>query len=999
MTEHPHEDVRRLFDMAMDVPASQRKAVLDRECAGDDGLKQRILAMVAAAEDDQFLGNATGGGLDQVTVESLPERAPASLPRETVGEQIGRYKLLEQIGEGGFGTVWAAEQREPVKRRVAIKIIKLGMDTKQVIARFEAERQALAMMDHPNIARVLDAGATETGRPFFAMELVKGVPILEYCDKEKLDTRARLDLFMKVCHAIQHAHQKGIIHRDIKPGNVLVTLHDGVPVPKVIDFGIAKATNQELTERTVYTQHHQMIGTPAYMSPEQAEMSGLDIDTRSDIYALGVLLYELLTGTTPFDTKSLMEAGFAEMMRIIREETPHKPSTRLSSLGETATRTAVQRHAASPEKLGLILRGDLDWIVMKCLEKDRSRRYETANGLAADIQRHLSDEPVVAGPPSAGYKMRKFVKRNRGQVVAGGVIAVLLVLGVVGTSSGMVRATASARAEKAAKLKAVANEQKAIEETAKAERELARATEIKRLITDILQSVSPEKAKGADTTLLRGILDEASARLETDTITDDLIAAELHAVVGGVYQRLGLYPQAQEHLELALKMRTRTLGAEHPDTLTSMIDLGVLYWHQGRYADAEPLYLGSLEIYKRVLSEDHPGMLRCLSNLGVLYSGQGRFGDAERLYLMSLEIKPRVLGEDHPSTLNTMDNLSWIYVYQGRYAEAVELSFRSLEKRRRVQGEEHPDTLTSMMSVAMMYAQQGQYDKAEPLYLKAFELQRRVLGEEHPNTAASLHSLAIVYSDQGRHAEAEPLYLKALEIRRRVLGEEHPDTLRTMNLLGTELWKQGRYAEAEPWYLKTLEIQKRVLGEEHSATLGTTTNLGLLYNSMGRYEDAAAMFETSLPIKRRVLGMQHPWTGLAINSLATAYMQLGRREEAAPLYRELLELQTAAANRPDADAQTLNATAWTLLTVEIEEMRDPVRALGFAERACAWAETAGSSNLPAFLDTLGLAQHLTGDTASAVQTQRRAISLMPEGADLDMAARLAEYEAAVAGPP
>ena len=313
----------------------------------------------------------------------LPPDSPPSV-NEQAGALIGRYKLLEQIGEGGMGTVWMAEQREPVKRRVALKIIKLGMDTKQVIARFEAERQALAMMDHPNIAKVLDAGATDAGRPYFVMEYIKGIPILEYCDHAKVDTRSRLELFASVCHAIQHAHQKGIIHRDIKPDNVLVTLHDGVPVCKVIDFGIAKATNAELTQKTLFTEHRQMVGTPAYMSPEQAEMSGLDIDTRSDIYSLGVLLYELLTGTTPFDMKELLQSGFAEMMRTIREVDPQKPSTRISALGDTASRTALQRHV-DIRKLGTLLRGDLDWIIMRCLEKDRSRRYDTANGLAADI--------------------------------------------------------------------------------------------------------------------------------------------------------------------------------------------------------------------------------------------------------------------------------------------------------------------------------------------------------------------------------------------------------------------------------------------------------------------------------------------------------------------------------------------------------------------------------------------------------------------------------------
>jgi tetratricopeptide (TPR) repeat protein len=382
---------------------------------------------------------------------------------EAAGSQIGRYKLLEQIGEGGMGTIWLAEQREPVRRRVALKIIKLGMDTKQVIARFEAERQALAMMDHPNIAKVLDAGSTETGRPYFVMEYIKGIPILEYCDTERVDTPARLELFASVCHAIQHAHQKGIIHRDIKPSNVLVTLHDGVPMPKVIDFGIAKATNSELTTKTLFTEHRQMIGTPAYMSPEQAEMSGLDIDTRSDIYSLGVLLYELLTGTTPFNTKALLESGFDEMLRAIREDEPHKPSTRISKLGDTGTRTAQQRRV-EVKKLGMLLRGDLDWIVMKCLEKDRTRRYETANGLAADLRRHLNDEPVTAGAPSATYKLRKFIRRNRVQVIAASVVVAALLAGVVAASWGLVQ---TSRARSATLQRQLDDEQRSTAEKAR----------------------------------------------------------------------------------------------------------------------------------------------------------------------------------------------------------------------------------------------------------------------------------------------------------------------------------------------------------------------------------------------------------------------------------------------------------------------------------------------------------------------------------------------------
>lgn len=463
----------QIFHAAREKPDSAGRAgYLDGVCGRDAALRAKVEALLKAdAEAGSFLKSSASAATDlnaaiPQTARAVQPRAPIP-PSEQAGEMIGRYKLLQSIGEGGFGSVWMAEQREPVKRRVALKIIRLGMDTRQVITRFEAERQALAMMDHPNIARVLDAGSTETGRPYFVMEYINGVPILEYCDNRKLDTKARLELFSQVCHAIQHAHQKGIIHRDVKPSNVLVTMHDGIPVPKVIDFGIAKATSAELTTKTLFTEHRQMIGTPAYMSPEQAEMSGLDIDTRSDIYSLGVLLYELLTGTTPFAHEELTSKGFAEMMRIIREVEPHKPSTRLSSLGDTAARTAQQRHAVDIKTLGLILRGDLDWIVMKCLEKDRRRRYETANSLAADIKRHLHDEPVTAGAPSAGYKLRKFVRRNRRMVIAGSVVVATLVTGIVGTTAGFIQARsawidADRKAEQARAAGAVALREKTV---------------------------------------------------------------------------------------------------------------------------------------------------------------------------------------------------------------------------------------------------------------------------------------------------------------------------------------------------------------------------------------------------------------------------------------------------------------------------------------------------------------------------------------------------------
>jgi serine/threonine protein kinase/tetratricopeptide (TPR) repeat protein len=771
------KDEEAIFYGALELKsAAERSAYLKSACGDDVGLLGRVEALLKVHDSERSIIEAAACSID-MTLEPEPLA-------EGPGTRIGRYKLLEMIGEGGFGAVYMAEQAEPIHRRVALKIIKLGMDTKQVIARFEAERQALAMMEHPNIAKVLDAGATETGRPYFVMELVKGIPITEYCDKNNLDTKQRLELFIDVCRAVQHAHQKGIIHRDIKPSNVLITLRDdGTPVPKIIDFGIAKATGQKLTEKTYFTHFKQFIGTPEYMSPEQAQMGEMDIDTRTDIYSLGVLLYELLTGTTPFNGERLRSSAYNEMLKTICETEPRKPSSYLNTLGDALGDVAKQRKI-EPARLCKIIQGDLDWIVLKTLEKDRTRRYETANELLQDIERHLSDEPVTAGPPSAIYRMKKFVQRNRSLVTS--IAAVLLVLtgGIVASTIFAVgQARARAEAERQAKISlAVANF----------------------LENDVLGSVEPAKAKSPEVTV-RYILDAASESLGEKFEDEPLVKASIHQTLGGTYLSLGDNQAAEVHFERARQIRRERLGEEHPETLYSMGNVAVVYHRQDRYDEAEALCVETLELSRRVLGEEHPQTLDAMNLLGHVYMKQGRHDEAEQLLVKALESRRRVLGEEQ---LRLMNSLAIVYMNQGRYDEAEQLHVNVLEIQRRVLGEEHPETLISMYNVAAVYHRQGRYDEAEALCVETLELSRRVLGEEHPETLSSMNVLGHVYMKQGRHDEAEGLLVEILETRRRTLGEEHPNTLGAkVGLIALyDAW--GKPEKAEEWRRKLAKHKK-----------------------------------------------------------------------------------------------------------------------------------------------------------------------------------------------
>ena len=597
-------------------------------------------------------------------------------------------------------------------------------------SRFEAERQALALMNHPHVARVFDAGATDAGRPYFVMEYVPGEPVTDYCDRQLLSTRERLELFLQTCGAVQHAHQKGIIHRDLKPSNVLVSVEEGEAAVKVIDFGVAKATAQPLTERTLFTERGELVGTPAYMSPEQAEGSA-DIDTRTDVYSLGVLLYQLLTGSLPFDPKTLQAAGFSEIQRIIREEEPPKPSTRLSSLAEIST-VATKRHESDPATLLRELRGDLDWIVMRAMEKDRTRRYGTPHELAADIGRYLSDQPVLASPPNAAYRARKFVRRHR--VGVGVSTASVLVLVAFA-------ATMTVQAERIA----------AERDQVKLESETA--TRVSEFLTGLFRVSDPSEARGNSITA-RELLDKGAQEIEEGLRDQPALQARLMGTMGDVYRKLGLYPQAESLFEQALMTGRRAVGADDPDTVRSMTGLSSLYWSQGRFDEAEPLQFEALEIRRRVFGDDHRETLQSMNDLALVYWAQNRFDEAEPLYLEAIDGQKRVLGDEHTETLRSLGNLANLYWSQNRLEEAAPLMVENYEIRKRVLGDDDPDTLSALNNLALLYQNQGHYDKAEPMYVEALEARRRVLGNHHPITATTLYNLACFEAVQGNGVKA-----------------------------------------------------------------------------------------------------------------------------------------------------------------------------------------------------------------------------------------------------
>jgi eukaryotic-like serine/threonine-protein kinase len=758
--------------------------------------------------------------------------APPAFPVRParVPERIGSYTVLNVLGEGGMGTVFLGEQREPFYRRVAVKVIRAGRSSLSYALRFEHERQILALMSHPGIARVYDAGATEGGDPWFAMEYVPGLPVNMFCDRSRLNTRERLELFVEICEAIQHAHQRGVLHRDIKPQNVLVTREDGRVRARVIDFGLAKAFDSPLLDGPELTQLGYAVGTPSYMSPEQADRRlAPDIDSRADVYSLGVLFYELLTGSLPLELGR--DPGFVEQLLTTE---PPPPSRRVSSLGESGSEVASCRRSGVPE-LRRQLSGDLDWIVLKALEKDRERRYATVSELAEDVRRHLRDEPVLAGPPSLGYRLRKLARRNKSATAA----LILMLLGIAGGTAG-----------------AAAGLVRALRAEEQAHREADKATAINRMLDEMLASAAPGQS-GRDVRVV-DVLDRAAERLQREPPADPEVEAGLRATLGRTYLALGHLPKAGPQLERARSLHTRTRGPASAETLAVRVDQIRWLFDTGQGAAAEREARDLAARTRAVLGDEHPLTRHALGRCATVLGERGHWDEAVGLIRELIAIQARVLGPDDRETLQAHNVLARLLVGQGRYAEAEAAARRSYDGLKALHGEAHPEALSAMNTLAGTLFYQQKLGDLERLARRGVEIRMRTLGQEHPETLDAMNNLGSVLSALNRGAEAEALLRETLEIRRRVLGPEHPRTLDSLMGVGEVLAQTGDPAGAQEIYAQVSRLRLRTLGPENPDTWFALTANADALDALGRRAEAAPLREQALTELRRLLGPDHP---------------------------------------------------------------------------------------------------------------------------------------------
>jgi len=806
-------------------------------------------------------------------------------------EHIGPYRLIRALGSGGMGEVHLAEQSAPIRRQVALKIIKRGMDTREVVARFEAERRALAKMNHPCIAQVFDAGETEQGLPYFAMEYVDGTPISDYCDVQRLDTQARLELFLKVCAGIQHAHQKAIIHRDLKPTNILVTEQDGEAVPKIIDFGIARATDQRHAEKTLFTRMGQIIGTPAYMSPEQASPSGDDIDTRTDIYSLGVVLYELLVGLTPFDLEKLYSAGYEGMVKVIREQDPPRPSTRLRQSGDHASKIAVGRRT-EPGRLVGQLSGDLDWILLKTLEKDRARRYETPSSLAEDIQRYLHHEAVLATPPSASYRLGKLLRRNRAAFATIATIGLVLVVASIVSTSMYVRAERASRV---------------------AQSEAEKSNQVARFLGDMLEGVGPAAARGRDTEMLREILDNTVARVGDELADQPEVEAALRYRLGATYYTIGEYQAGETQLRRALELQSEH-SLPQPERAILLRDLGVARWRQGERAEAEELLEESLRILSTTRTRPDADLARTLFYLGGTKIDLSRIAEGDSLVLLAIDDFRRLEGEER-SVADALMQRSNVLLYRGEYDEAETLVRDALELHTASLGDDHPILAEDWQTLSSIQVYRGELDGAEESLNQAMAIQEKVLGERHADIAVTLKSLAIVELTRGNYSKAEELAQEALDIVETTFGEETILSAEALDVIAAvELNARGNFPRAMEIYEDVLRIQNDHLEAPHVAIAQSFYNMARLLYMQAKYVDCLPLYRDAYEMQLAAAGADNQETILYRNDYARVFPLIGRAKEGVRHLRAVL----ASRERLIGETHYLTAITRVDLAVALE---------------------------------------------------------------------------------
>jgi serine/threonine protein kinase/tetratricopeptide (TPR) repeat protein len=825
MTAERWRRIQELFDRVEECDPHTRLQLLEDAGSTDPELRRQVESLFGCSDsaDDclralvQEEAAAIGWPADREQTEAS-SNTRASLPDEAVPDiVIGHYRLLERVGEGGMGEVWLASQSEPFRRRVALKLLKTVIGTREVVARFESESQALALMDHPAIAKVLDAGCTSVGRPYFVMEYVPGQPITEYCDKRRLTLDARLRLFIQVCEAVRHAHQKAVIHRDLKPSNILVSDSDGMVSPKIIDFGVAKAVSRKLTQDTLVTRAGALLGTPEYMSPEQTGSFGDDIDTRTDVYALGVILYELLAGIVPIDLRGL---GLEEILRKVRLEDPPRPSAKLRGLSKEVKIVADNR-ATQPKNLMRDLRGDLDSIVLKALEKDRTRRYPGPAELAADIEHYLRHEPVTARPASLRYRSWKYTHRHRVGVAFATAFVLLLIAAIIDTSRAAIRAIR-------------------FQEQARAVTDFMR--------NDVLLQASSDSqgeagAANPDPNLtVRTALDRAAAKIAGKFSRQPLAEAAVRHSMGAAYLQLTLYPQAEVQLVRALDLRRRVQGKESRDALLVQRLLSVLYVRSGRLKQGEKLASETLAVDRRVLGSNDPDTLNIAQDLANIYQQVGKYAESEALNRELLTRARRLEGES-PRTLRIEANLAGDYVWLGKYPEAERVQKRLVEDTLRVHGLQKRDTLDVMGNLALTVGFEGKFAEAETLYRKVVDGLVRLEGKEDYDTFIMTEGLAWACVHDGKYAEGDSLFLHVLNSQRRMLGNDHPFTLMTLSDWGAAYRYRGMYQVAETLLVEAVDGRRRKLGIGHPDTLVSLGDLGWVYVMEGKNVAAEHLLE------------------------------------------------------------------------------------------------------------------------------------------------------------